>query len=236
MSTEYYASFTPVPLTREALLLPLEKLFKQMSTQLDADCYRLELTNGHFEYTGEDITCESLVEALSKTHNWTGVEINLVYETKLCSLILANDIKDKTTVVFCEPGALFEKQWLEPTCRFNFLNLMRNFMEQLGASFCVLELGWARRSRTPEDIEKWLCDVNQGLERDWELVIIQDFFISREAVPNFAKSYFLETLPKPNRLNDINEFIKKSDTQRWPQNFSYKQDTINYDDQRKTMA
>jgi len=74
-------------------------------------------------------------------------------------------------------------------------------MKRLGASFCVLEPGWARRSRTQTDIEKWLHDISQGIARDWELVIIQDVFISRQAVPNFAKNYFLETLPKPNLLN-----------------------------------
>ncbi|MEN8216464.1 MAG: hypothetical protein ABFS56_08825 [Pseudomonadota bacterium] len=201
MSTDYYASFTPVPLTRQALQTPLEKLFSEMSAQLDADCYRLELKNGQFEYTDEEITCESLIDALIKTHNWGGVEINLVYERKLCSLIIANEIPDKTMVVFCVPESLFEKQWVNPLNRFNLLNLLVNFMKRLGASFCVLEPGWARRSRTSEDIEKWLRDVNQGIARDWELVIIQDLFISRKAVPNFAKTYFLETLPKPNMLS-----------------------------------
>jgi len=116
-------------------------------------------------------------------------------------LIIANDIKDKTTVFFCEPRALFEKQWGNPLNRFNLLNLLINMMNKLGADFCILEPGWIRRSRTQTDIEKWLHDISQSLVRDWELVIIHDIFISREAVPNFAKHYFLEALPKPNWLS-----------------------------------
>jgi hypothetical protein len=172
-----------------------------MSEQLDADVYRLELKNGQFEYTGDEITCHSLVDALTQTDLWAGVEIHFVYEHQLCSLVVANEMPQKTSVFFCEPGSLFEKQWTQPLNRFNLLNLLVNFMKRLGASFCVLEPGWARRSRTQTDIEKWLHDISQGIARDWELVIIQDVFISRQAVPNFAKNYFLETLPKPNLLN-----------------------------------
>jgi hypothetical protein len=201
MSTEYYASFAPVVLTRKALQLAFEKLFSEMSAQLDSDVYRLELKNGQFEYTGDEITCNSLVEALTQTDEWGGVEINLVYQHQLCSLIVANEIPGKTTVCFCEPGALFEKQWRHPLNRFHLLNLLVNFMSRLGASYCVLEPGWARRSRTQTDIENWLHDISQGIARDWELVITQDVFISRQAVPNFANNYFLETLPKPNLLN-----------------------------------
>jgi len=54
------------------------------------------------------------------------------------------------------------------------LKLLTHFMKILGASFCILEPGWARRSRTDEDIEKWLHDINQGIPRDWELVVIED--------------------------------------------------------------
>jgi hypothetical protein len=200
MSIDYYASFTPVPLNRETLLTPLENLFSEMPAQLDPDCYRLELKNGQFEYTGEEITGESLADILFKTHNWGGVEINLVYEHQLCSLIIANDIAEKTTVFFCEPRKLFDQQWNDPLNRFNLLKLLTHFMKMLGASFCILEPGWARRSRTDEDIKKWLHDINQGFARDWELVVLEDLFISRQAVPNFAKHYFLETL-SPLKLN-----------------------------------
>lgn len=76
-------------------------------------------------------------------------------------------------------------------------------MKLLGADFCILEPGWTQRSRTQADIDQWLHDISQGIVRDWELVIIQDVFISREAVPNFAKHYFLEALPKPNLLGTV---------------------------------
>jgi len=104
MSIDYYANFAPIPLDRETLLAPLEELFSEMSTQLEPDCYHLALKNGQFEYTGEEITGESLADILFKTHDWEGVEIDLVYEHQLCRVIIANDIQEKTTVFFCEPG------------------------------------------------------------------------------------------------------------------------------------
>ena len=73
-------------------------------------------------------------------------------------------------------GKLFDQQWNDPLNRFNLLKLLTHFMKMLGASFCILEPGWARRSRTDEDIKKWLHDINQGFARDWELVVLEAFF------------------------------------------------------------
>ncbi|MCK5716892.1 MAG: hypothetical protein KAH77_05330 [Thiomargarita sp.] len=204
MSTDYYASLSPVSMTRKSLLLSLSQWLSDIKAILDPDFYRLALKNGYFEYTGEEIECESLVDAFAKTSHWEGIEINLVYEKKMCSVIIINEKTEKTTIIFCEPKTLFEKQWATPLNRADLLNLFTNFMAVFKASFCVFEPEWIRCSRTQQDIDKWLDDVRQGMTRDWEWVIINDQFISQEAVPNFAKTYFWETLPKPMNYNHLN--------------------------------
>lgn len=201
MSIEYYISFEPVSSMREALLEPILEILYEMGAKVDTYFDRLELDNGKFLYTYEEITCPSLVNAFELTKNWGGIQINFVCGEKLCNLIIINDDRSKSTVIFAEPGSMFELQWAEQSSYVQFVNLIMNSMKILGATFCILEPEWTQKSRTQKDIEKWLFDLEQGIKRDWELVIIKNDTIRSEFIPNITEAnYHLEMLKEKELL------------------------------------
>lgn len=187
MGIEYYASFSPVPLTRDELIDPLLYMLFDMDARVDEDCDRLDFKDGMFKYTYEDVNCKSFEDAIRTTKEWDGVEIHFGYLSKLCSILIWNDIPKHTTVVFCEPGALFERQIDNQEDRNDFVDMLLKFMNKIMASFCVIEPGSEFRSRTREDILQWLLDVERGQLRDWKMVIVREVCISGEKVPESVK-------------------------------------------------
>ena len=170
MGMEYYATFAPVPLTREALIFPLNKLLSEMNARLDQECDRLDWGDGQFEYSEEPEICGSLQDAVRTSSHWGGVEVYFGWGGRNCSLLLWNDVPGHTTVTLCESGVLFERQVEDAESRASWVTVLLRFMETLGAGFCVFEPGSEFRSLSREAVFEWLGDVENGKPRDWVLV------------------------------------------------------------------
>ena len=183
MSLEYYISFEPISAGRMDILEQVLEILHRMEAQIDKDFDRLELSNGKFEYSYDELESPSLVHAATLTEHWDGVEAHFVYRSKLCSLLLLNDIPKKTTLVLSEPASLFEKQQTDDVTRTEFLQILDYSIDILEAGFCIFEPEWVSRSRTLADINRWLSDVARGVPRDWEMVIVKNELIPPENVP-----------------------------------------------------
>ena len=197
MGIEYYASFAPVPLSRQKLVFPLNVLLSEVGARLDQECAHLELAGGQFEYSPGVEFCESVEDAIRISSHWGGVEIHFGWLGRSCSVLLWNDVPGRTTVVFSEPGVLFEQHVQDPASLTSLVGVLLRFVDLLGAGFCVFEPGSTFRSRHRQEILDWLTDVQKGKPSDWAMVIVSAREIPEDAVTETVRrKLFFKLIPE----------------------------------------
>lgn len=186
MSTYYYASFSPVSMSRKELTYKICEIIFELGASVDVDFDRLDIEESLYVPTHEDIENDSLPKAIEMTEHWPGVQINVTYKNRLCNIVLINDVPDKVTLIFSEPKLLYSQQ-LGGETNTSLLEMLLVFVRVLKASFCVFEPGWIRKSRVLSDIKNWINDLNEERKRDWELVLVSETEIPFASIPSKVK-------------------------------------------------
>lgn len=186
MSTDYFASFEPVALSRQDIAYAICDAIFELDASVDMDFDRLDIENGHYIPTHDYIENESLLQAIKATPQWPAIQLHIVYEEQICDITILNDIPNKITMVFSEPKSLYHQQ-INGMTTIALLELLLLFMRVTGASFCVFEPGWIRKSRVLADIRQWIDELSEGRESDWEFVIVDEDKISLASLPPSVK-------------------------------------------------
>jgi hypothetical protein len=189
MSIHYYATFAPVPLQPREVAQRLAALLDEIGSRMAPDVDEMVWERGRFVYTMEERVCGSLQEALESLGEGRGLEVHFDWSRRACSFLVWSDPPGHLTVTFCEPASLFAQQQQEARSRQELAAVLLELLRRLGAGFCVLEAESVFRSRSQDELVRWLDELPRSGGRDWAMVLARSEAVSIDRVPKaFRKS------------------------------------------------